>query len=135
MDNHSYDVFFSVIETFHIPSLPISIILVIHILARLAISILSIPSIIWASLIPSLLIISPSLALPFSVVVIRIIIWLPKTLFLLNLFIWCFKLYYIDRNILFDILSSKLLQWTIISFMPLFFIDVTNCMQKFTFFC
>jgi hypothetical protein len=56
-------------------------------------------------------------------------------LFLLNLFIWCFKLYYIDRNILFDILSSKLLQWTIISFMPLFFIDVTNCMQKFTFFC
>jgi len=58
----------------------------IHILARLVISILLIPSIIFPSLIPSLLIILSSLALPFSIVVVRIIIWLWKTLFLLNLF-------------------------------------------------
>jgi hypothetical protein len=44
-------------------------------------------------------VILPSLALLSSVIIVKIIIWLLKFLFLLNLFNWCFKLYYIDWDI------------------------------------
>ncbi len=70
------------------------------ILVRLAISILLIPSIIFPSLISSLSIISPLLALRSSIVITRII-WTLKTLFLLNMFNKCFGLYYINQFISF----------------------------------